>query len=131
MFDHVIHCLPEEACGLAAGIGNTILNIIPITNRSHSSFKFEMDPIEQLAGFKWIQESNLILLAIYHSHPEGPSEPSHQDIQGFAYPEVVYIIWSHLMNSWHIHGYRIQETHSTEVELVFLEQSNLPTERVF
>jgi proteasome lid subunit RPN8/RPN11 len=67
-----------------------------------------MDPKEQLAAFKWINDHQLSLLGIYHSHPEGPAFPSKTDIATFSYPGVVYVIWSFEKGNWQVNGYRIE-----------------------
>jgi proteasome lid subunit RPN8/RPN11 len=40
------------------------------------------------------EDAGLELLAIYHSHPQGPEGPSETDIAMATYPEATYIIIS-------------------------------------
>lgn len=91
---HATTCLPEESCGLIGGSGGIAQRILPITNRLHSPVRFTMDPREQLAAFQLFDREGLDLLAIWHSHPNGPQRPSPTDLAEFAYPGVLYIILS-------------------------------------
>ena len=100
---------PEEVCGLAVGIEDRITKVFPITNSLHSPVRFEMDPEEQLKSFLWMEDQGLELLAIYHSHPHGPSVPSETDLAEFAYPGTIYIICAPGEEGWYLYGYEIQE----------------------
>jgi len=120
---HVEDRRPEEACGLLAGKGGHVQQVLPVTNQNHSAVSFRMDPLEQLRAFNWMDANGLDLVAIYHSHPAGPEAaspgnpaPSPTDIAEAAYP-VVYIIWSRADGSWQAHAYSIQQGHGLEVEL--------------
>lgn len=86
---------PEEACGLVAGIGGESVEVFPVANILHSPVRFRMDPKEQIRLLLHFIEVGWDLLAIYHSHPSGPSTPSQVDIVEAAYPEAVHLLWSH------------------------------------
>jgi proteasome lid subunit RPN8/RPN11 len=93
--EEAVRWTPEEACGLLAGQPSGLVErAIPVTNRLHSPSRFEMEPQEQLRAFLEIEAAGLVLLAIYHSHPLGPSHPSPTDQAEFAYPGVAYLIWT-------------------------------------
>lgn len=92
IIDNVKRKLPEESCGLIGGIGNQSIITIPIENIMHSEKAFKMNAIEQLNAFMLFENENLDLLAIYHSHPEGPIYPSKKDIDEHHYPGVLSII---------------------------------------
>ena len=47
-----------------------------------------------LAAFLAMETQDEELLAIYHSHPQGPAHPSPTDIAQAYYPDVVQIIVS-------------------------------------
>jgi proteasome lid subunit RPN8/RPN11 len=79
-----------------------------------------MDPLEQVQAFNWIDEHDLELLGIFHSHPTGPEYPSPTDIEEAAY-EVIYIIWSRAPVGWQAHGYRIQNAEAQEVSLLIVD----------
>lgn len=106
---------PEEACGLVAGLNRRSEKIYVITNIEHSPFRFRMAPEEQLNAFNDIESHDLELLAIYHSHPNGPVGPSPTDINEFAYPETLYLIWSRVGGDWICRGYQIIDHSVLEV----------------
>lgn len=107
--------LEEEACGLLAGINQRSTGVFPVTNVLHSRVRYRMDPAEQLEVFNQIDDHNWQLLAIYHSHPGGPSGPSHIDIIEATYPGVIYLIWSKSHAEWLYQGYRIEKNKVEQV----------------
>ena len=44
--------------------------------------RFEMDPADQIRAMKTMRERGETMLAIYHSHPSAPPEPSVHDLDG-------------------------------------------------
>lgn len=88
---------PEEACGLLAGhrVGDQLQAsaVFITTNLFRSDTRYRIDPAEQLAAFNQIDALGLELVGIYHSHPNGPDEPSPTDIAEAYYPEAAYLIW--------------------------------------
>ena len=124
MHHHVVSCLPEEACGLILGANGVVQEIIPVTNRAHSRTRYEMEPIEQLGAFRKMAVQQLSLLAIYHSHPDGPAQPSRTDIESYAYPDTTCIIWAFCQDKWQINGYKIEKGLFTSELLVFPDTSN-------
>lgn len=85
---------PLEACGLMAGRDETVQRIYPVANRLASSYAFEMEPVEQVQAMLDLEERGLELVAIYHSHPQGPAGPSAIDIARAFYPEAAQLIVS-------------------------------------
>jgi len=123
MRDHVDSCAPFEACGLLAGEGETVQQILLVANQENSTSRFRMHPAEQLRAFRLIDEGHLELLGIFHSHPAGPgsdlqsmSRPSPTDIAEAAYP-VVHIIWSMDHGLWRARGFSIEDGRVSSVQL--------------
>ena len=111
---HAIAELPNEACGLIAGIKDgsdkMIKKVYLLTNTDHSNEHFSLDPREQLAAVKDMRANGLIPLGNWHSHPETPSRPSEED-KRLAYDKTAsYMILSLMdssdpvLNSFHIEG---------------------------
>ncbi len=113
---HVNSCLPLEACGLLAGTGDAVREVLPIDNQAGSPLRFRMDPAEQLRTFDWMDSNGLDLLGIFHSHPAGPEGPSATDIAEAAYM-VVHVIWSHEQGAWKVHGFWIENGRVSDVKL--------------
>ena len=90
--------LPNEACGLIAGVKNGadkhIQKVYLLTNIDHSNEHFSLDPKEQLAAIKDMRANGLVPLGNWHSHPESPSRPSEED-KRLAYDSTMeYLILS-------------------------------------
>ena len=96
MVDHASICLPEECCGLLGGGLNGAVasaeSIFPVTNILHSPVRFYMDPGDQVRILQEIEDRQMELTGIFHSHPKGPQVPSETDIQEFFYPGVAALI---------------------------------------
>ena len=121
MRDQVNHHLPAEACGLLAGTKDQVSQIYPVTNILQSPVRYRMDPQEQLRAFQDIEEADLEMLGIYHSHPNGPDKPSPTDIAEAYYPRAVYLIWSLASGDWHCRGFKIKKGVVTETPLSILD----------
>jgi proteasome lid subunit RPN8/RPN11 len=93
MLRHVQDSSPEEACGLLGGRGTRASLAIPIENELHSPTRFRMAPAAQIESMLRLERLGLDMLAIYHSHPSGPSQPSLTDLAEAAYPEAAYLVW--------------------------------------
>jgi [CysO sulfur-carrier protein]-S-L-cysteine hydrolase len=113
---HVAHESPLEACGLLAGKNGVVELVLAVKNAAESKVRFRMEPRAQLRAFEHIEAAGQDVLAIFHSHPKGPSVPSPTDIKEAAYP-VVHIIWSPVGRNWHARGFWIEEGHAAEVPL--------------
>ncbi|HUS94387.1 MAG TPA: M67 family metallopeptidase [Patescibacteria group bacterium] len=86
--------LPLEGCGLMAGSGTRVEHLYPIANRLASPYAYEMDPDQQLKAMVDLEDRGWEMLAIYHSHPNGPDTPSQTDVRQAYYPEAAYVIIS-------------------------------------
>lgn len=117
MRQHVIQCVPEEACGLIAGSNGCSLEIYPMENILQSPVRFLMDPEQQLKIFQHLENRGWDLLAIYHSHPTGPSTPSATDVAETYYPDAVSLIWSVIGNDWGCRAFSFQDESFHEIPL--------------
>lgn len=103
--------LPEEACGLLAGLLidgiYEIRKVYVLENTDHSPEHFSMNLKEQLSAIKDIRKNGLIPLGNWHSHPATPSRPSEED-KRLAYDRnAIYMILSMaekepVLNAFHI-----------------------------
>lgn len=116
---HAKSGLPDEACGLIAGIegkeGREIRKVYCLTNADHSNEHFSLDPKEQLAAVKDMRAAGLKPLGNWHSHPESPSRPSQEDIRLAYDSRASYLILSLMdpehpvLNSFHISGGAVEK----------------------
>jgi len=117
MQSHVASCIPEEGCGLLAGVENQVQLAIPITNQDHSTVRYNMEPGELIRAFYDIEARGMELLASFHSHPNGPSVPSLTDIAEFFYPGTFMLIWSKNDQTWIVNGFEILADSFVPIEL--------------
>ena len=116
MQHHVAEQAPLEACGLLAGKQDSVEAVLKVRNAAQSPVRFRMDPQEQYNALMWIEDNELDLVGIYHSHPSGPETASATDIAEAAY-EAVHIIWSRTGQTWNARGFWIETGQVTEVTI--------------
>lgn len=118
--------LPNEACGLIAGVvedGVTIIKkVYLLTNIDQSNEHFSLDPKEQLAAVKDMRAEGLVPLGNWHSHPESPSRPSDEDKRLAYDSKASYMILS-LMDRENpvLNSFKIQGDTAEKEELVIVE----------
>jgi proteasome lid subunit RPN8/RPN11 len=86
--------LPDETCGLLAGIDGVVKKRFPMENTDHSPEHFSFDPKEQFRVLKEARAEGLKIIANYHSHPSSPARPSEEDIRLAFDPQIFYLIVS-------------------------------------
>ncbi len=117
MFRQVSASPREEVCGLLAGDGRGLVRrCYPIENILHRADRFKMETNAQFRALLSLERSGHRLLAIYHSHPGGPSHPSETDLREFFYPEAYSIIWSQQDEHWQCKMYYMDEKSYNEVD---------------
>jgi proteasome lid subunit RPN8/RPN11 len=83
----------QEVCGIIAGVGEQVREIIPIQNTaSDPAHFFRLDERSFTQAMFDIERTGLSLIGIYHSHPNGDPIPSQVDIQQANYPDTAYVI---------------------------------------
>jgi proteasome lid subunit RPN8/RPN11 len=63
-----------------------------LENTAHSPLRYEMDGKELLKVYTAIEDAELELGAIYHSHTRSQPYPSQTDINLAFYPDSLYVI---------------------------------------
>lgn len=102
IYAHALSEIPNEACGLIAGIDTEdgvreIKKVYLLTNVDHTHEHFSIDPREQLQSIKDMRANGLKPLGNWHSHPASPSRPSEEDKRLANDSKASYLIIS-LMN---------------------------------
>ena len=83
----------EEICGLIAGVAGEARRLFPVPNVASDRRRFfELDPKGQIDAMRAMREAGDELVAIYHSHPHGPAEPSRKDMEHHAYPDALCLV---------------------------------------
>lgn len=92
------HCLEEkpfEACGIMTGHDGTVLHVYATENARRSPVFYEVDPVQQAQVLGEMAGRGHELIAIYHSHPTTPAEPSANDIRlAVHWPDALRVIIS-------------------------------------
>ena len=109
---------PDEVCGLVVGRAGQASRVIRCRNAHETPRdRYRVDAREQLAAFRDMEERGEELVAIYHSHPAGPSEPSAVDRAEAQYPEAAYLIVSLRSGAPELAAYRIRAAGATPIDL--------------
>ena len=72
-----------------------------------------------------ITEDGQELVGIYHSHPDGPPEPSALDRMEAAYPDAAYLIFSRSQGEWKCRAFAMHPDGPIEIP-IFLEEDETP-----
>ena len=85
---------PFECCGLLAGTEGSITRTLRAKNAADLfGIRYEIDPREFLHLNREIDDADLDLVGVYHSHPFSRAYPSVTDV-GQAWEGLVYVIVS-------------------------------------
>lgn len=92
------HCrqhLPREACGILAGTGSMVRRAIPLPNASPSPTRaYLADPESLYRTLLDLESRQEEMLAIYHSHPQGPPVLSPADLEQAFWPHLLQVVIS-------------------------------------
>jgi proteasome lid subunit RPN8/RPN11 len=90
---------PEETCGLLLGVNEAAgcrvvrQQAARNVNRERAGDRFELDPRDYLAAEQAAAADGLLVVGVWHSHPDHPAQPSETD-RLLAWPGWSYIILS-------------------------------------
>jgi len=112
---------PDECCGMIASRDGEAIAVHRMENVAHSPLRYEIDGMEQYRVQMAIEEADLELGAIYHSHTRSDPYPSQTDINLAFYPDSLYLIVGlasgpePLVKAYEIRGGRVAEAVLTVV----------------
>jgi proteasome lid subunit RPN8/RPN11 len=102
---------PNECCGYMRLNDGTVNEVFRAQNLRNSPYGYEIDPKSLLAANDLDDDG--FGVAIYHSHPRSPAEPSQTDINLAHYPHWLYVIVSLAgepeLRAWRIADGRVEE----------------------
>jgi proteasome lid subunit RPN8/RPN11 len=111
MIAHARDDAPNECCGYARMTNGRLDEVFRAKNLRASPYGYELDPQSLLAANDLDDEGHGV--AIYHSHPRSPAEPSQTDINLAHYPDWRYLIVSladePVVRAWRIADGRVEE----------------------
>ena len=88
---------PRECCGLLVGVREgaaiAITQAHPSPNRARDPrVAFEVDPEIWLRLTRILADGPEAVIGLYHSHPDGPAEPSPRDLAAAWGPDLVWLV---------------------------------------
>jgi len=93
VMEHAAREPQRECCGLLGGRDGAITQAFAAANAAADPAKsYEIAPEELFRLMREIRAAGLVLMGIYHSHPNENNEPSPRDIARAYYPEAAYFI---------------------------------------
>lgn len=102
---------PNECCGYIRMSDGSVEETFRSRNLRNSPYGYELDPESLFAANDLDDEGHGV--AIYHSHPRSPAEPSQTDINLAHYPHWLYLIVSLAddpeIRAWRIADGRVEE----------------------
>ena len=101
---HASEEAPNECCGYARLSDGRVEEVFRGQNTRLSPYGFDLDGPSLLAANELDADGHGV--AVYHSHPRSPAEPSEQDRNLAQYPHWIYLIVS-LANEPHVRAWRI------------------------
>ena len=107
MLEHARTEAPAECCGLLAGRADAVTRCFRLRNELASPIAYQADARDLFTAFREMRESDLELLAIYHSHPTSPARPSRVDLAENFYGDIPRIIISLACGSPVVKAFRL------------------------
>ena len=111
---------PNEGCGLLAGRPPMVTKLIRMTNAASSPVRYALDPNEQFAAYRTIDEAGLSLAGVFHSHTHTEAYPSPTDVR-LASEDVPYVIVSLAADPVVIRAFRIVKENWTDTDGAIVE----------
>jgi proteasome lid subunit RPN8/RPN11 len=109
---------PNECCGMIAARDGQAIKLYPATNAAASPLRYEIDGAEQYRIQMEIEDSELDLGAIYHSHTRTEPYPSQTDITLAFYPDALYVIVGLAGDEPEVRAFTIRDGRVHDAELV-------------
>ena len=111
MLAHVLSDPTREMCGLLAGRGDRVQQVLLVPNALNSPWAYRMDGPEFAEA---MMACDFEPLGIFHSHVAGPPTPSPTDVAEANYPDSVYVIISFHQSPASVRAFRIVEGQVSE-----------------
>lgn len=118
--EHAASQAPREVCGLLAGTAKQIVRSFPVTNVALSpETEYRLDAVEQLRTMKGIDDCDLQLIGVYHSHPQSPPILSETDIEQALDHQLLHLVVSISSAKPKLKLWRVEEDQVAPIDLVF------------
>ncbi|HTX32013.1 MAG TPA: M67 family metallopeptidase [Solirubrobacteraceae bacterium] len=118
MIEHAREDAPNECCGMLASRDGQLVKLYRARNAAASPLRYEIDGADQYRIQMEIDDADLELGAIYHSHTRTEPYPSQTDINLAFYPEALYVIVGVASAETDVRAFTIRDGRVEETELV-------------
>src|SRR5918912_2439623 len=110
---------PNECCGMIASQDGQAVKVYRAKNAAASPLRYEIDGAEQYRIQMAIEDADLELGAIYHSHTRTEPYPSQTDINLAFYPDALYLIVGLASEEPEVRAFTIREgqVHDAQLEV--------------
>jgi [CysO sulfur-carrier protein]-S-L-cysteine hydrolase len=115
---HAREDAPNECCGMVASRDGEAIKVYRADNAAASPLRYEIDGAEQYRIQMDIDDQDLDLGAIYHSHTRSDPVPSQTDINLAFYPEALYVIVGLKTGEADVRAFNIRDGEVDEAQLV-------------
>lgn len=110
---------PNECCGIVSTRDDEAVKVYPATNKFASPLRFEIDEADLIRIWNEIDDADLDVGVLYHSHTRTAPEPSQTDINGAEqWPGVVWVIVGLEHEEPEVRAWSIAAGQVTETELI-------------
>jgi proteasome lid subunit RPN8/RPN11 len=117
MVTHARADAPNECCGMIASRDGEAVRLYRAENAAASPLRYEIDGPEQYRIQMAIDDEDLDLGAIYHSHTRSAPYPSQTDINLAFYPDALYVIVGLAGDAPEVKAYEIRDGRVADAEL--------------
>jgi [CysO sulfur-carrier protein]-S-L-cysteine hydrolase len=117
MVAHAVQDAPNECCGMIATRDGEAVTLHRATNTAASPLRYEIDGAEQYRIQMAIDDEDLDLGAIYHSHTRSAPYPSQTDINLAFYPDALYVIVGLAGPEPEVRAFEIRDGQVSDAEL--------------
>jgi proteasome lid subunit RPN8/RPN11 len=118
MIDHARADAPNECCGMLAARDGQVVKLYRARNAAASPLRYEIDGADQYRIQMDIDDADLELGAIYHSHTRTEPYPSQTDINLAFYPEALYVIVGLAGTEPEVRAFNIRDGRVAEADLL-------------
>jgi proteasome lid subunit RPN8/RPN11 len=116
---HARESAPEECCGLLFGDGEVANRLVRGRNvHPTPETRYEIDPAQLRDALAGSDDSDRLLVAIYHSHPRTEPKPSDFDVANARWPEQIYVLTSLRSEPPEVLAYRIKDGKAPLIPIV-------------
>ncbi len=117
MVAHALADAPDECCGIIGSRDGEAVVLHRATNVHHSPLRYEIGSDELFRISMALDDDDLEVGVIYHSHTRSDPYPSQTDVNLATYPDAVYVIVGVAGPEPIVRAYHIRKGEITDADL--------------